>query len=129
MPNEYGKILLQQIEQQRRQRLRQRAEERGLPVPPDEHSGSLSAGDTTRVADCRALAPTSAGGVSPHDFQVNPGNSCTSHLARTQSVLHKRVYSTAYVIKCILYRASSFKKRRPGSIRFPQVRIGTTPAR
>ncbi|CDJ49448.1 hypothetical protein, conserved [Eimeria brunetti] len=36
MPNEYGKILLQQIEQQKRQRLQQRAEERGIPIPPDE---------------------------------------------------------------------------------------------
>lgn len=119
MPNEYGKILLQQIEQQRRQKLRQRAEERGLPVPPDEHPGSLSARGATRAADCTVLAPTSAGGVSPHEFQVNPGNSCTSHLARTQRVVHKRVHSTAYVIKCIIYRASSFKKSRPSPIRFP----------
>ncbi|KAL8434318.1 hypothetical protein ACSSS7_003262 [Eimeria intestinalis] len=39
MPNAYGQILLQQIKEQRQQRLRQRAEERGLPPPPDEPVG------------------------------------------------------------------------------------------
>ncbi|KAL8275092.1 hypothetical protein Esti_000971 [Eimeria stiedai] len=39
MLNAYGQILLQQIKEQRQQRLRQRAEERGLPPPPDEPAG------------------------------------------------------------------------------------------
>ena len=36
MSNEYGRILLQQIEEERLRRQRQRAEERGLPVPPEK---------------------------------------------------------------------------------------------
>lgn len=56
MPNEYGQILLQQIEQRRQQKLRQRAEERGLPLPSQYGQTELAANDTLN---------SSAGGRPP----------------------------------------------------------------
>ncbi|CDI75898.1 hypothetical protein, conserved [Eimeria praecox] len=66
MPTEYGKILLQQIEQQKRQRLQQRAEERGLPIPSDEQLRNLSSTTALRASGWTAPASTpGSGGDAP----------------------------------------------------------------
>lgn len=58
MPNEYGKILLQQIEQQRQQRERQRAEERGLPILPKERQRPVA---TKPEAEVPVMPDSSSG--------------------------------------------------------------------
>ncbi|OEH75406.1 hypothetical protein cyc_03562 [Cyclospora cayetanensis] len=74
MLNEYGKILLQQIEQQRQQRLRQRAEERGLPIPSEAQQGSVTAAPLTQVACASSefVPPSGSRGSSEPPVKAQP---------------------------------------------------------
>lgn len=78
MTTEYGKILLQQMEQQRRQRLQQRAEERGLPFPPDVHQRHLPDATPTRSPGwvAEASIPGGIGDEVPRDAEVSSTSSC-----------------------------------------------------
>lgn len=86
MPNEYGRILLQQIEQQRQQRLRQRAEERGLPIPPDEQIGSAASAPIRGARGGRAnlCTPGSSGRQGNPPESVHADSSTHASLQQTQ---------------------------------------------
>ncbi|KAL8452394.1 hypothetical protein Emed_001399 [Eimeria media] len=87
MPNAYGQILLQQIKEQRQQRLRQRAEERGLPPPPDEPAGLSSNASLVAATPNRThLNDSSSNGLSsaynvafsaPGNSEQRLANECT----------------------------------------------------
>lgn len=79
MPTEYGKILLQQIEQQKLQRLQQRAEERGLPIPPDVKVQPLQNCPAMHASGWTAQTSTSgrSTGDPPHEAEVNSSSTST----------------------------------------------------
>ncbi|KAL8455674.1 hypothetical protein Emag_000496 [Eimeria magna] len=86
MPNAYGQVLLQQIKEQRQQRLRQRAEERGLPPPPDEPAGlSPNASLVAATANKTHLQDNSRNGLSSAYNVASNGHGNSEQRLATES--------------------------------------------